>query len=265
MTRSSQIKPTPLWQEHDFRANKAGPRHLIVLDDGTEYVGEWEGNLRHGTGSHFTAKGMYEGEFYEDEYYGHGSYYIWSDEYEDGKLLLYEGEWVNGKMQGSGKQLTKEGHQYEGEFFEGKRHGNGKMVYINGDIYEGEWEAGLRHGSGRFTKANQDWFEGIYFNDLRNGYGVLHLVQTQRRLEGYWKDDAFKGGSYYDEPENPVYVLPTDVSGTTDGMIPTLELLNADEVLRTSLLKQGLINEHDESYQEEEANANFEEEEEPPE
>ena len=39
------------------------------------------------------------------------------------------------------------GH-YDGMFKDGKRNGPGKYVYKNGDVYEGEYLNDLRHGRG---------------------------------------------------------------------------------------------------------------------
>lgn len=243
ITRSSQIKPQPRWQDHDFKANKNGERQLIVLDDGTEYVGGWKKNLRDGFGQHFTAKGVYEGEFVDDLYEGNGIYFIWSDSSNmvglEGRFVLYHGSWLAGKMSGKGQQYSLEGDRYEGDFLLGKRHGKGVMSYANGFSYDGQWEKDLRHGKGKLIKANGDWFYGEYVDDKRNGYGELHIVATQRRLEGLWKDDEFVGGSYYDEPEVPKYVQETDVSGTTDGMIPTLEIVNPDAILQKTFQRYG--------------------------
>lgn len=242
-TKTSLAKPTPLWQDHDFHANKHGPRQLIVLDDGTEYVGDWRLNLRHGYGKHFTSKGMYEGEFCDDEYSGTGTYFIWSDknnfEGVPGRFGVYDGEWLQGKKSGSGKEWTLEGDFYEGSFLNGYKHGYGKMVYSNGDVYEEE-NRGLRDGNGKLVKENGDWFQGIYQEGLRNGAGELHIIKTERRLEGYWKQDNFIGGSYYDEPSDPKYKKDDDISGTVDGMIPVLELVDADAVLAENAIRNGM-------------------------
>lgn len=223
-----------VWREVDAKANKSGKRRLIVLDDGTEYEGEWQKNLRHGHGEHYTAKGVYEGEFVEDLYEGQGNYFLWSEETnceQPGKWAYYSGNWYQGKMHGQGVQYETNGNTYEGEFVKGKRTGMGVMYYENGDIYSGQWKNNLRCGEGELIKSNGDVFKGRYENDLRNGPGVLHIRETQRRLEGVWEDDFFKGGSYYDEQENPRYVQPDDISGTTDGLIPTIELKDPDGVL----------------------------------
>jgi hypothetical protein len=148
-----------------------------------------------------------------------------------GRWLLYEGEWIAGKYSGLGRKYDQNGNRYEGLFGHGKRCGHGEVFYENGDVYTGEWLDDMRNGQGELHKKNHDVFIGIFKNDKRNGPGVLHIFATRRRLEGIWEDDMFKCGSYYDEQDHPVYVQPTDISGTTDGMIPILELEDADAVL----------------------------------
>jgi hypothetical protein len=226
------------WHAVDSKANKNGERQLIVLDDGTEYTGQWRDNLRHGRGCHCTAIGLYEGDFVDDLYEGEGSFYLWSEVTNcdrPGKWLLYYGEWFAGKFSGNGHKYEQNGDTYDGEFLKGKRCGTGTITYENGDSFTGEWKNDMRNGQGELTKANGDQFIGVYQDDKRNGPGVLHIVATQRRLEGEWRNDTFKCGSYYDEAENPVYTQPHDISGTTDGMIPILELKNPDAVIQAAL------------------------------
>lgn len=228
----------PRWHDIDKAANKNGKRQLIVLDDGTEYEGEWQDNLRHGQGRHYTGEGYYDGEFIDDMYEGQGEYFLWSDTSNcdiDGAWMLYRGEWYHGKMNGNGTKFEVNGNSYEGEFRRGKRHGQGSMYYQNGDVYTGEWANDVRCGHGELQKQNGDLFVGEYKDDLRNGPGELHIAATKRRLEGTWEDDMFRGGSYYDEVENPRYVQPDDISGTTDGLIPTIKLKDPDGVLREAL------------------------------
>lgn len=76
------------------------------------------------------------------------------------------------------------------------------------------------HGEGVLTRKNEDWFKGKYLKGKRNGRGEYHFIQTQRRLEGIWKEDNFVGGSYHDEPSEDKYVKEGDLTGATDGMIP---------------------------------------------
>lgn len=246
------IKVRAKWHEVDDKANKNGMRQLIVLDDGTEYVGEWVNNLRHGEGKHYTADGFYDGSFVEDLYQGEGNYYVWSDKTNcdnQGLWHLYSGYWKGGKYEGAGMKYELNGDVYQGEFYKGKKSGQGKMLYANGDEYEGDWANDLRNGQGMLTKKNGDKFVGIYKDDKRNGKGQLHLVATHRRLEGVWVDDMMKCGSYYDEQENPVYTQPNDITGTTDGMIPELQLKDPEGVLRSVAPELG---DNDDDYDNEE-------------
>ena len=247
-TRNVKTTKNLIMRENDMKANKNGRRQLIVLDDGTEYVGDWQQNLRHGYGAHFTAKGVYTGYFVDDMYEGKGTYTLWSDKTncdQKGKWIFYDGSWVAGKMEGEGTRYDLNGDTYEGEFYKGKRKGKGTMYYANGDIYIGEWDNDMRNGHGELRKKVggdeqnpiYDIFEGEYVNDKRNGEGVLHIFETKRRLEGVWLDDYFQGGSYYDEGEDLKYVQPTDISGTTDGLIPTIQLKHPDAVLQDIISK----------------------------
>jgi hypothetical protein len=223
------------WREYDSKANKNGFRQLIVLDDGTEYVGQWRDNLREGEGKHYTAEGYYDGNFKDDMYDGEGTLFLWNDKTNcerKGRWAFYSGNWIRGKMDGKGVRYDLNGDTYDGDFSRGKRKGEGVMYYYNGDIYMGGWDNDLRNGRGELKKVNGDLFIGEYVNDKRNGEGVLHIEASKRRLEGVWVDDYFQGGEYFDEAEDLKYVEPTDISGTTDGLIPQLKLKNPNEVIR---------------------------------
>ncbi len=40
---------------------------------------------------------------------------------------------------------------YAGEWVEGKMQGTGTYYFPNGDVYVGEWKEGNRHGKGQYT------------------------------------------------------------------------------------------------------------------
>ena len=60
--------------------------------------------------------------------------------------LIYEGEYLNGKRNGKGKEYNDDNKLiYEGEYLNGKRNGKGKEYYLNGDIlFEGEYLKGKK-------------------------------------------------------------------------------------------------------------------------
>jgi len=56
--------------------------------------------------------------------------------------LIFEGEYLNGKRNGKGKEYTLKGIlKFEGEYLNGKRHGKGKEYYWEDGklIFEGEY------------------------------------------------------------------------------------------------------------------------------
>ena len=45
----------------------------------------------------------------------------------------YEGEWVDGKINGQGTLWYADGDQYQGEWRDGKMHGRGTYTYADGE------------------------------------------------------------------------------------------------------------------------------------
>jgi len=84
---------------------------LYLLENGTNYVGEWKDGKKHGQGT-----------------------FTWSDE---GK---YEGKWKDGKFHGQGTFTFSDGNKGVGEFRDNKpwnittydKYGNYKWKYVKG-------------------------------------------------------------------------------------------------------------------------------------
>jgi hypothetical protein len=53
--------------------------------------------------------------------------------------MVYEGEWVNDKLEGKGTMIYPSGKIYEGSWAADIRHGEGKMTYPSGAVREGVW------------------------------------------------------------------------------------------------------------------------------
>ena len=91
--------------------------------------------------------------------------------------LIYEGEFMNGKRDGKGKEYNNGELIYEGEYIKGVREGKGKE-YNNGElIYEGEYIKGVKDGKGKEYNYGELIFEGEYINGLRNGKGKQYFFQ----------------------------------------------------------------------------------------
>ena len=73
------------------------------------------------------------------EYYYHGIYE--SKENYSTRSLKFEGEYLNCKRNGNGKEYFVNGAlEFEGEYLNDKRNGNGKEYHDNGRLkYEGEY------------------------------------------------------------------------------------------------------------------------------
>ena len=82
------------------------------------------------------------------------------------KDLRYEGEMVDGKINGIGKLSNKIGGSHEtyiGEWKAGVRHGFGKYIdKVNKALYVGEFKDGLWHGHGRMDQTNEYTYEGDF-------------------------------------------------------------------------------------------------------
>ena len=84
--------------------------------------------------------------------------------------LNYDGEYLNGKRHGKGKEYSYGNLIYEGEFLIGKRNGTGKeYFYSSSPIFEGEYLNGKRHGKGKEYRnyPTQLKFEGDFLNGIK--------------------------------------------------------------------------------------------------
>lgn len=84
------------------------------------------------------------------------------------------------------------GGKYDGEWRDGKQDGSGSYQYPKGDSYVGEWRDGKEDGYGVYTWTNGQRYEGRWRNGKRDGWGVLTYVDS-RRYVGFWQDDVRSG------------------------------------------------------------------------
>ena len=99
-------------------------------------------------------------------------------EYDIKGILLYEGEYLNGRRNGKGKEFDNiKLITFEGEYLKGKRNGHGKEYHLNSKIkFEGEYLNGERNGKGKEYDINSNLiFEGEYLNGKRwTGIGYYY-------------------------------------------------------------------------------------------
>ena len=69
-----------------------------------------------------------------------------------GKLVMgdgsyYEGEFINGEIEGHGfRKWSTTGNTYSGQFAGGELHGHGVMTYSDGSVYEGAFLSNKKEG-----------------------------------------------------------------------------------------------------------------------
>ncbi|TNV86130.1 hypothetical protein FGO68_gene5128 [Halteria grandinella] len=136
-----------------------GKRMLICEDQWQFYEGQFDARLlRTGTGRNEHEDGKtYQGEYIDGQLNGHGKI-----KYANG--ASYEGEWKDGNFHGQGKYTWINGDTYQGEYRDHSKHGLGKYIYAYGATFEGEYRDGNKHGFGRSTQADGDYQEGQYQN-----------------------------------------------------------------------------------------------------
>ncbi|CAI2377250.1 unnamed protein product [Moneuplotes crassus] len=90
-------------------------------------------------------------------------------------LLYCNGEFVNGKFEGTGTYIHHSGSIYEGQIKADNPNGFGIQTDPNGDIYECNFVDGKREGLGKYTRNDGAVAEGQWENNYLNGYAITIL------------------------------------------------------------------------------------------
>ena len=148
---------------------------ILVKDNGEYYLGEFEHGVKAGKGE------------------------------EVGEEFTYVGDFANGKPNGIGSVLGKNGKvMYEGEVKNGNFHGSGRLVSGKNVEYDGFFEEGTKVGDFvvRFPKG--DAGENKYFigdfvagqDDVSTGHLITLVTQakTNSKLDGKTDDIEIKEG-----------------------------------------------------------------------
>ena len=115
---------------------------------------------------------------------------------------VYDGEMVEGIIEGKGRMSWTNGDRYEGNFLNGLFHGQGKFEWKQGGSYEGEYQLGEMHGLGTLHYANESKYIGEFINSEFNGTGAYTTVD-KRIYSGSFLDGEFTGqGEYSDDTGN---------------------------------------------------------------
>ena len=154
-------------------------------------------------------------------------------EYTRGKnKLIFEGEYLNGKRNGKGKESYENGKlKFEGKYLNGLRNGKGKEykiykfvdydynwcndyyeydVYLSELAFKGKYLNGKRNGKGKEYYKNRTLkFQGEYLNGLKNGKGIEYyfpkyfLLEKKIKFEGQYLNGLKNGNGkeYFENGE----------------------------------------------------------------
>ena len=139
----------------------------LALEGGSVYVGEVLGGVPDGVG---------------EMVYGSGNV-----------ISSAKGSFKNGRLEGRGEIVYKNGDKYEGQVRAGKREGPGKQTFANGDVYAGRFRMDKIYGQGKFESVDGSTYDGAWRYGKREGRGKAVAADGTVR-EGTWKADAFVDG-----------------------------------------------------------------------
>jgi hypothetical protein len=80
----------------------------------------------------------------------------------------YEGEWKDCLKNGKGEDNFSNGDVYKGFYKDGKPHGKGVYKWKNGSTYHGEFCKGKKHGKGKWQKTKSMPVNGTAFINMAN-------------------------------------------------------------------------------------------------
>ena len=126
----------------------------IKFKDGMKYEGEFKNNKFNGKGDLYLPNGAYySGNFVNNLFNGEGFF--------QQKNNIYNGHFKNGLFNGYGEFKWIDGIDktiYKGNYSNGKKDGKGTLILKNGDIFKGNWESGYPHGEGVYETKNRKYF-----------------------------------------------------------------------------------------------------------
>ena len=150
----------------------------LRLHSENTYFGDVKEHKANGKGKYVTQEYEYEGEWINGRPNGNGKIV-----YKNG--TIYEGHFINGQPDGKGEFKASDGFWYKGDFHNGKFYGKGEAIWPNGSKYKGEFKMGVFHGDGEYTWSDGRVFKGTYKGGVKDGVGIV-LLPDGKQFEGKW-------------------------------------------------------------------------------
>ena len=179
---------------HCYQDGQCSGENMVIRTrnpGGYWYDGGMERCLPQGRGLMEYEEGMYQGEWKKGERHGLGRAEYWDEtEY----VSQYLGDWEEGKWDGEGVTVLRNGKVYDGIFKHNCRNGKGKLTMISGSSVEGDWRRCRLLGEGKVTIADEDADEVL-------GTGKIVLEGFEKES---WFNDCEQTELYDDFLENVV-------------------------------------------------------------
>ncbi|KFO28132.1 radial spoke head 1 homolog isoform X1 [Fukomys damarensis] len=190
-------------EEYEGERNEAGQRHgrgRARLPNGDVYEGSYEFGQRSGQGIYkFKNGARYTGQYLKNKKHGQGIFI-----YPDGSR--YEGEWAEDQRHGHGVYYYVNNDTYTGEWFAHQRHGQGTYFYAEtGSKYVGSWVHGQQVGAAELIHLNHR-YQGKFLNKNPVGPGKYIFDVGCEQHGEYRLTDVERVEE--EEEEAPVNVVP---------------------------------------------------------
>jgi hypothetical protein len=121
------------------------------------------------------------------------------------KEVTWTGSCLNGKANGKGT-LKIIGYDdklissYDGILVDGKENGLGAIVHKDGNKYNGNWKNGIKEGNGTWIWTDNSKYIGQFKNNNFNGLGTSFWSNGKIRSKGTFKDDnIYSGTRFYED------------------------------------------------------------------
>ena len=110
---------------------------------------------------------------------------------------VYEGEFRNNQMHGTGTFTWENQDRYTGQFNNSLRTGRGVFTWQSGEQYSGDFVAGALHGEGTYRFRDGRQFTGTYSEGEKNGEGVFQWPNGNRYVGDFRDDQRHGRGIFY--------------------------------------------------------------------
>ena len=185
----------------DIWSNCMGQR---IFSNGSQYVGQFVGGLRHGQGSHTYSNGAeYVGNWANDKRHGQGIFEMKTALMD----IVQDGLWENDVFQGENKMETPARNELGQILCVGSPHemsqmpdvsknwnaclGEIRWEYSGGGSYVGEFENGAWHGQGTFKQGPNEEYVGEWQNNQPHGQGTYTYADGTINT-GQWENGVFQ-------------------------------------------------------------------------